>query len=49
METQQYLLDCECGTPLVIEDVMANFSILIDVGVVNLLQKFDLWGLEWVV
>ena len=49
METHQYLMDCDCGIPLVIEDVVENFSFLIDIGVVNLLQTFDIWGIVWVV
>jgi hypothetical protein len=46
---EQHLRDGECGAPLVLEDVQANATIAVDVGVVYFSDELNLWGLERVV
>lgn len=46
---QEHLRNSQGGTPLVLEDVEANTTVLVNVTVINLCFKLDLRGLKWVV
>ena len=46
---EQHLADGEGGRPLVLEDVQADASVGVDVGVVDLRDELELGGLEGVV
>jgi len=43
------LRDGQSGTPLILQDIQADTSVGIYVGMVNSGDKVNLWGLEWVV
>ncbi len=43
---EQHSADLKCWAPLVLEDVKADASKLVNVRVVNLGQKAHLWGME---
>lgn len=46
---QHTFADCECGAPLIPQNVQADASIAVDVWVIDTGSEVDLWWLEWVV
>ena len=46
---QQNFWNCQGWWPLILQNVQTNWSVCVDVRVVNLCCEIDLWGSEWVI